>query len=242
MTTNCIIEPMNSYQDRLYTRSVVGWPGCKHIKDNDFSAVIAQAETMSGFSESEVDSYSDKTLTIGFGRNAVMGVAGTVIDLVKKGDISHFFLIGGCDGSEGERSYFTDLAKASPDDSILLTLGCGKFRLNNLDLGDIQGIPRVLDMGQCNDSYSAIQVALALADAFETDVNGLPLSFAVSWFEQKAVAVLLTLLHLNVKNIRLGPHLPGFATQNMVDILVDKFQIAPTTDVAVDLPNMLQNK
>jgi len=242
MTTNCLIEPLKSYKGRLFTRSVVGWPGVTHIENDDFSGVVQAALEADGFDADDIEDYPDKTYTVGFGHNSVMGVADKVIDGVKSGAISHFFLVGGCDGSEGERSYFRDVAIKAPEDSIILTLGCGKFRVNDLNLGDIGGIPRVLDMGQCNDAFSAIQVAVALAKAFDTDVNGLPLSFAVSWFEQKAVAVLLTLLHLGVKGIRLGPNLPGFATPAMVDVLVSEFDLKPIGNIDEDMAKMIQNQ
>src|SRR3990167_8915443 len=223
MTTNCIVEPRKSYQERIYTRSVVGWPGVVHIPDYNFSQVVQQALDLPGFEKDEPESF---TMT-GFGRNAVLSQADKIVDLVKKGKIRHFFLIGGCDGAETSRSYFKELAFDTPSDTVILTLACGKFRFNKSFeyFGDIEGIPRLLDIGQCNDTYSAIQIASALAKAFNTDVNGLPLSFAISWFEQKAVAVLLSLLSLNIKNIRLGPTLPAFVTPNILNILVEKFNI-----------------
>jgi hydroxylamine reductase len=171
-----------------------------------------------------------------------MSVAPVVVDAVKTGKIKHFFLIGGCDGAEGERNYFRDVALNSPKDTVILTLACGKYRFNKMEFGEVAGLPRLLDIGQCNDAYSAIQIAGALANAFNTDVNGLPLSFVISWFEQKAVAVLLTLLHLGVKNIYLGPHLPAFATPNMLDILVKTFDLRPTGNASIDLPAMLAPK
>jgi hydroxylamine reductase len=181
----------------------------------------------------------EKTILVGFGHEAVMSVAGKVIDLVKAGKIKHFFLIGGCDGSRPDRNYYTEFAQAVPKDSVILTLACGKFKFNRLEFGDIEGIPRLLDIGQCNDSYSAIQIAAALAKAFNTDVNGLPLSFIISWYEQKAVAVLLTLLSLGIKNIRLGPSLPAFLTPNLVKILVDNFNIMPIKTAQEDLKAIL---
>jgi len=243
MTSNCIVEPKKSYASRIFTRRSVGWPGVTHIEGNDFSALVASAQKAPGFTKEDVEDFPKvPSLTVGFGRNAVMGVADKVVDAVKSGAIKRFYVIGGCDGVEGERSYFRDLAKSTSKDSVILTLGCGKYRFNSLPLGDIGGIPRVLDVGQCNDAYSAIQIAVALANAFKTDVNSLPLSFAVSWFEQKAVAVLLTLLHLGIKNIRLGPRLPAFCTPNMLNILVEKFNIAPIGKVDEDLAKMAQNK
>ena len=224
MTTNCIIEPMKSYKKRIFTRSVVGFPGVTHIANQDFSEVVKNALEEDGFEEDEPAKYN----TIGFARNTVMSVAPVVIDAVKKGAIKHFFVIGGCDGSEGERNYYTQFAKLAPKDTVILTLGCGKYRFNNLEFGEIGGIPRLLDMGQCNDAYSAIQIAVALAGAFNTDVNSLPLSLIISWFEQKAVAVLLTLLSLGIKNIHLGPNLPAVVTPNVLNVLVDKFALKKT--------------
>lgn len=243
VTTNCLVEPRKSYKNRIFTRSVVGWPGVTHIKEHDFTPAIEAALEADGFTKEDLPMKQSFLLT-GFARNAVLSRAGAIIDLVKTGKISRFFVIGGCDGSEGERNYFKELALASPTDSLILTLGCGKYRINKLELGNLPGteIPRVLDMGQCNDAYSAISVASALAKAFNTDVNGLPLSFAVSWFEQKAVAVLLTLLSLGIKNIRLGPHLPGFATPNMFAFLQQNFNLAKIGSVEMDLPKMMKNQ
>jgi len=243
MTSNCLVEPRKSYKQRIFTRQVTGWPGVTHLKTDDYSAVIKSAQEEEGFTEEDSKGKPSYLMT-GFARNTVMSVAGTIIEAVKAGKISRFFVIGGCDGSEGERNYFKELALATPGDSIILTLGCGKYRINKLELGNLPGtqIPRVLDMGQCNDAYSAITVAVALAKAFNTDVNSLPLSFAVSWFEQKAVAVLLTLLHLGIKNIRLGPHLPGFATPNMLKILSSTFNLGKTENVAADLAKMKLNQ
>ena len=231
MTTNCIIKPAEDYRERIFTRSVVGYPGVRHLPNYDFSPVIEAALAAPGFEADE----PEKRITIGFARNAVLGAAEKVIDLVKQGKIRHFFLIGGCDGAKPGRSYYTELAKAVPDDCIILTLGCGKYRFNKLEFGDIEGIPRLLDMGQCNDAYSAIQVAVALAEAFGTDVNSLPLSLILSWFEQKAVAILLTLLHLGIKNIRLGPSLPAFVTPTVLNVLVDNYNIGPITTPEEDL-------
>jgi hydroxylamine reductase len=238
MTSNCIIEPMKSYKKRIYTRGPVGFSGVQHLETPSFSAVIKQAQELDGFEEDEPEKY----FTTGFGKNTVLSVAPQVIDHVQKGIISHFFLIGGCDGSEGERSYFRDVAKLTPDNSVILTLACGKYRFNDLDFGDIGGIPRMLDMGQCNDSYGAIQVAVALANAFKTDVNQLPLSFVVSWFEQKAVAVLLTLLHLGIKKIYLGPHLPAFCTPTILNVLVETFDLRQIHDPKQDVADMLAIK
>lgn len=235
MTTNCIIEPRKSYKDRIYTTNEVGFGGVQHLKqdangDKDYSDVIAQALAMDGFTEANIKPTGLDDVTVGFGHHAVLQAAGTVVDAVRKGQIDHFYLIGGCDGNESERSYFRDLALASSPKSVILTLGCGKYRVNNLDLGLIPevGLPRVLDMGQCNDSYGAVVVASELAKAFGTDVNGLPLSFAVSWFEQKAVAVLLTLLHLGVKNIVLGPNMPAFVGPKLGGMLNESLGLRPT--------------
>ncbi len=236
MTTNCLQEPKPTYKNRIFTCGLVGWPEVTHIQNRDFSPVIEAALAADGFSEDAVET----TKMVGFGHNAVLGVADKVIDAVKQGAIKRFFLIGGCDGAEVGRNYYTDMADTIPDDCVILTLGCGKFRVLESDAGgDIGGIPRVLDMGQCNDSYSAIKVALALAEAFETDVNSLPLSLIISWYEQKAVCVLLTLLYLGVKNIRLGPKLPAFVTPDVLNVLVEKFNIMPINSVHEDLSAML---
>ena len=242
MTTNCIIEPRKTYVNRIFTRSSVGFPGVLHIKDDNMAPVLAAALKEPGFKEDA----PKKELTIGFAHHTVLSLAGTIVEAVKKGAIKHFFFIGGCDGSETERSYFTDFAKAVPSDCLILTAGCGKYRVNCLELGAIefQGvkIPRLLDCGQCNDSYSAVKIALALADAFKVGVNDLPLSLVVSWFEQKAVSVLLTLLHLGVKNIVLGPRLPAFVTPKLLDILVKGYAIRPTGKVEEDLDFLLNKK
>jgi hydroxylamine reductase len=235
MTTNCLQPPRDSYKDRVFTVGNVAYPGVRHIDDGDFTPVIDAALSADGFAESGPGT----TITIGFGRSAVLGVADKVIDAVKQGQIRHFFLIGGCDGAKPGRNYYTNLAQAVPDDCVVLTLACGKYRFNKLDFGDIGGIPRLLDIGQCNDAYSAIQIAAALADAFDTDVNGLPLSLVLSWFEQKAVVILLTLLHLGIKNMRLGPSLPAFVTPPVLNVLVDKFNIAPITTPEEDLKAIL---
>ncbi|MEZ9370617.1 hydroxylamine reductase [Shewanella sp. 10N.286.51.B2] len=236
MTSNCIIDPnVGDYSDRIFTRSIVGWPGVAHIEGEDFSAVIDKALELEGFSYDEIP----HTITIGFARNALMEAAPTVVENVKNGSIKHFFLIGGCDGDKSERSYFTDLAKSVPDDTIILTLGCGKYKFNKLEFGDINGIPRLLDVGQCNDAYSAIQLALALKDIFDCDINELPLSLVLSWFEQKAIVVLLTLLSLGVKNIRTGPTPPAFLTENLAKVLEDQFGLRNTTDVESDLKAMI---
>jgi len=235
MTTNCIQKPAESYIDRIFTSGLVAWPGVTHISNRDFTPVIDAALAAPGFTEDG----SDRTIMVGFGHDAVLGVADTVIDAVKSGDIRHFFLIGGCDGAKPGRNYYTELAQSVPDDCMILTLACGKYRFNKLEFGEIDGIPRLLDIGQCNDAYSAIRIALALADAFETDVNGLPLSMILSWYEQKAVVILLTLLHLGIKDIRLGPSLPAFVTAPVLDVLVDRFNLMPITTPAEDLQAIL---
>lgn len=231
MTSNCLIEPQPAYRNRIFTAGPVGWPGVRHITNGDFSQVVQAARALPGFPETA----PEKTILVGFGRDTVLSVAGQVIDAVKSGAVKHFFLIGGCDGAAPGRNYYTDFAEKAPQDTILLTLGCGKFRFNMEDHGSIGGIPRLLDVGQCNDSYSAIQIALALANAFERGVNDLPLSLIVSWFEQKAAAVLLTLLALGVRNVRLGPSLPAFLTPALIGVLVDKFGVLPITTAEADI-------
>ncbi|WP_028583256.1 hydroxylamine reductase [Desulfogranum mediterraneum] len=222
-TTNCIQKPRDEYRDRVFTNGLVGWPGVKHIEDKDYSAVIEMALAMDGFSED----LETSSVMVGFARNTVLGVADTVIEAVKSKAIRHFFLVGGCDGAKPGRDYFTKFVEQVPDDCMVLTLACGKFRFFDQDLGAIGGIPRLLDVGQCNDAYSAIQIAVALAGAFDCDVNDLPLSMVLSWYEQKAVAILLTLLYLGVKDIRLGPTLPAFITPAVLQFLVDTFEIKP---------------
>ncbi len=235
MTTNCIQKPSVRYLENIFTTGLVGWPGATHVKDRDYSAVIARALELPGFEED-----TDKgTVMVGFARNAVLGVAGQVIEAVKKGDIRHFFLVGGCDGAKPGRSYYTEFVEKVPQDCIVLTLACGKFRFFDKQLGDIGGIPRLLDVGQCNDAYSAIQIAVALAGAFNCGVNDLPLSMVLSWYEQKAVCILLTLLHLGIKGIRLGPTLPAFITPNVLKVLVDTFDIKPITTADADLKAIL---
>lgn len=234
MTTNCIQNP-KGYEDRIFTTGLVAWPGVKHIHRSDFSAVIEAAQKEKGFEETE----PEKFITIGFGRSSVISVAPTVINAVKAGQIRHFFLIGGCDGAKSGRNYYTEFAQMVPNDCVILTLACGKYRFNKLEFGDIGGIPRLLDVGQCNDAYSAIKIAMALADAFETDINSLPLSMILSWYEQKAVAILLTLLYLGVKNIRLGPSLPAFISPNVLNLLVENYSIKPITTAQQDLKDIL---
>ena len=235
MTTNCLMKPKDTYKDRLFTSGVVAWPDVTHIGGEDFSPVIEAAQRAEGFAEDG----PDRNITVGFGHNAVMGVADQVIDAVKSGAVRHFFLVGGCDGAKPGRNYYTKFAEAVPDDCVILTLACGKYRFNKLEFGDIGGIPRLLDVGQCNDSYSAIQIALALSDAFDCGVNDLPLSFILSWYEQKAVAILLTLLHLGVEDIRLGPTLPAFVTPPVLEVLSDKFNIMPIGTPEEDLQAIL---
>ncbi|MGE6195787.1 hydroxylamine reductase [Aeromonas media] len=236
MTSNCIIDPnVGDYSDRIFTRSIVGWPGVTHLEGDDFSAVVAKAQALEGFKHTELEHF----ITIGFARNALMQAAPAVIDKVKAGEISHFFLVGGCDGDKAERAYFTEFAKAAPQDSLLLTLGCGKYKFNKLDFGDIGGIPRLLDVGQCNDAYSAIQLALALSEAFECGVNDLPLTLVLSWFEQKAIVILLTLLALGVKDIRTGPTAPAFLTPALLKVLEEQFGLKGTTTAEADLAEIL---
>jgi hydroxylamine reductase len=235
MTSNCIQEPKLAYKQRIFTSGMVAWPGVLHIADQDFSPVIAAALRAPGYAEDG----SDEEITVGFGHNAVLSVAGKVIDAVKSGAIRHFFLIGGCDGARSGRSYYTELAESIPDDCLILTLACGKFRFNKLDFGEIGGLPRLLDVGQCNDTYSALQIALALAKAFECGVNDLPLSLVLSWYEQKAVAVLLTLLHLGVRNMRIGPTLPAFLSPAVLALLHEKFNLMAIKTAEEDLAAML---
>lgn len=234
MTTNCIQDP-SKYKHRIFTSGLVAWPGVKHISDRDYTPVIEAALAEEGFTEDAEEKY----ITVGFGHNAVLGVADKVVSAVKEGKIRHFFLVGGCDGAKASRNYYTDFAQAVPDDCVILTLACGKYKFNKLEFGDIGGIPRLLDMGQCNDAYSAIQVALALANVFNTDVNSLPLSMILSWYEQKAVVILLTLLSLGIKDIRLGPSLPAFVTPAVLNVLVEKFNIKPITTPEEDLKAIL---
>jgi hydroxylamine reductase len=235
MTTNCIQRPRDTYKARLFTAGLVGWPGVQHIADGNFAPVIEAALEADGFAE-DVDG---KEILVGFGHAAVLGVADKVIDAVKGGDIKHFFLVGGCDGAKPGRNYYTEFAEQVPKDCVILTLACGKYRFNKMDFGDIGGIPRLLDCGQCNDAYSAVQIAVALAGAFDTDVNSLPLSIVLSWYEQKAVCILLSLLHLGIKDIRIGPSLPAFVTPNVLQVLVDNFNIMPITTPEEDLKAIL---
>ena len=231
MTTNCLQKPLENYKSNIFTAGPVGWPGVAHITGRDFSLVVQKTLEMPGF---EADKES-KYVTVGFARNAVLSVADKIIDAVKKGRIKRFLLVGGCDGAKPGRSYYTEFVEKAPGDTVVLTLACGKFRFFDKDIGSIDGIPRLLDMGQCNDAYSAVKVALALAEAFSVPVNDLPLSLVVSWYEQKAVAILLSLLYLGIKNIRLGPSLPAFITPNILKVLVEKFNIMPITSPEEDL-------
>jgi hydroxylamine reductase len=235
MTTNCIQKPRDSYRDRIFTTGLVGWPGVHHIADEDFAPVIAKALELPGFTEDR----DGKRVMVGFARNAVMGFADQVIEAVKNKAIRHFFLVGGCDGAKPGRDYYTRFVEQVPADCLVLTLACGKFRFFDKDLGDIGGIPRLLDVGQCNDAYSAIKIATALADAFECGINDLPLSMILSWYEQKACAILLTLLYLGIKDIRLGPSLPAFVSPNVLNVLVDKFNIMPINTPEEDLQAIL---
>jgi hydroxylamine reductase len=223
MTTNCIQKPLDSYKNNIFTAGLVGWPGITHIAAGDFTPAINRALELPGFTKDA----AGKEVMVGFARNSVLGVADKVIDAVKQGEIRHFFLVGGCDGAKPGRNYYTEFVEKAPKDTVVLTLACGKFRFFDKELGDIGGIPRLLDIGQCNDAYSAVQIAVALSKAFNIGVNELPLSLVLSWYEQKAVAILLSLLHLGIKDIRLGPTLPAFITQNVLDVLVKNFGIKP---------------
>lgn len=235
MTSNCLIEPQPAYRERIFTSGPVGWADIPHIADGDYRPAIDAALAAPGFATDA----SPRQVTVGFARNAVLGAADQVVAAVKSGALRHFFLIGGCDGARPGRNYYTELAEQVPQDCAILTLGCAKYRFNDQAFGDIGGLPRLLDVGQCNDSYSAIQIALALADAFDCGVNDLPLSLVLSWLEQKAVAVLLTLLHLGVRNIRLGPSLPAFLTPPVLQVLVDTFGLTPIGEAGADLEAML---
>ncbi len=234
VTTNCIMIPKDSYKDRIFTCGIAGASGVKHIKNRDFSEVIEKA-----LSQPPLPENPQGTLSTGFHYTAVLGLAEKIVGAVKAGKIRHFFFIGGCDGAKPGRNYFTELAEKVPPDCVILTAACGKYRLNACDYGDIDGIPRLVDTGQCNDCYSVIKIATALAKAFDCGVNDLPLSLVVSWYEQKAVAILLTLLYLGIKNIRLGPSLPAFLSENVLNVLVEKFNIKPIGNPNEDLAEML---
>lgn len=241
-TTNCLMPPQDSYKDRVFTTEAVSYPELVHIgADKDFTPVIEKALELGGYKEDMplTGINGGHEVTTGFAHNTVLNVAGDIVQAVKDGKISHFFLVGGCDGARPGRNYYTELVKKTPDDSVILTLACGKYRFNDLDLGTVAGLPRILDMGQCNDAYSAVQVALALADAFGCSVNELPLSIVLSWYEQKAVCVLLTLLSLGIKNIYLGPTLPAFVSPNVLKILVDAYGLTPTGTADEDLAKLL---
>ncbi len=235
MTTNCLQRPVDSYKANIFASGPVGYPGIPHLDRKDFSEVIKRALELPGFTEDK----EGKTVMVGFGRNTVLGIAGKVIESVKSGHIKRFILVGGCDGAKPGRSYYTEFVEKAPKDTIILTLACGKFRFFDKELGTIDEIPRLLDMGQCNDAYSAVKVAQALADAFHVEVNDLPLSLVLSWYEQKAVAILLSLLYLGIRDIRIGPSLPAFITPNILKVLVEKFNIMPITTPDADLKVIL---
>ncbi len=241
-TTNCLMPPKSSYADRVFTTSVVSYPGLVHIGDNkDFTPVIEKALELGGYANGRLMTGingGDK-LTTGFGHGAVLGVADTVIEAVKNGAIKHFFLVGGCDGAAPGRNYYTEFVKQTPKDTIILTLACGKYRFNDLDIGEIGGLPRIMDMGQCNDAHSAIKVAVALSEAFNCSVNELPLTLVLSWYEQKAVCILLSLLALGIKNIYLGPSLPAFVSQSILNVLVEKWGLTPISTPGADLKKIL---
>ncbi|HOW56349.1 MAG TPA: hydroxylamine reductase, partial [Syntrophorhabdaceae bacterium] len=236
MTTNCIQKPLDSYMENIFTCGPVAWPGVTHIEGGDFKPAIDMALALPGFGSDS----NGASVTVGFARNTVMSVADKVIDAVKAGKIRHFFLVAGCDGAKPGRNYYTEFVEKVPDDCIVLTLACGKFRFFDKQLGDIGGIPRLLDIGQCNDAYSAIQIAVALSKAFNVGVNELPLSLILSWYEQKAVSILLTLLYLGIKNMRLGPTLPAFVTPGVLNVLVENYGIKPITTPDEDLKEILK--
>ena len=241
-TTNCLMPVKESYKDRVFTTEVVYYPEMVHIgADKDFTPVIEKALELGGFKEDTrfTGINGGDTVMTGFGHHTVLSVADQVVEAVKSGAIRHFFLVGGCDGARAGRNYYTEFVKQTPEDSVILTLACGKYRFNDLDLGTIGNLPRLMDMGQCNDAYSAIKVAAALAEAFDCGVNELPLSMVLSWYEQKAVCILLTLLHLGIKNIHLGPTLPAFISPNVLKYLVDNYGISPIHTPEEDLKKML---
>jgi hydroxylamine reductase len=235
ITTNCLQRPKDSYKDNIFTCGTVGWPGITHISDRNFASVIERALELPGFLADK----NGHSVMVGFAHKTLLGVADKVIEAVKKKAIRHFFLVAGCDGAKPGRNYYTEFVEKVPKDAVVLTLACGKFRFFDKELGDIRGIPRLLDVGQCNDAYSAIQVAIALSKAFNVGVNELPLSFILSWYEQKAVAILLTLLYLGIKNIRLGPSLPVFLSPAVLDTLVRTFDIKPISTPEADLKAIL---
>ena len=241
-TTNCLMPPKETYSDRVFSTALVFYPEIKHIgQDKDFSAIIEKALALGGYEQDQdmTGANGGKTVTTGFAREAVLGVADKIIEAVNNGAIKHFFLVGGCDGARSGRNYYTDFVKQTPADSVILTLACGKYRFNDLDLGAIGDFPRIMDVGQCNDAYSAIAIAVALAEAFDCGVNDLPLSFVLSWYEQKAVCILLTLLYLGIKNIHLGPTLPAFISPNVLNYLVENYGIAPISTPDEDLKKLL---
>lgn len=241
-TTNCLMPPHQNYADRMYTTEVVSYPELVHIgEDKDFTPLIEKALELGGYAEDTefTGINGGATVTTGFGHDTVISVADKVIDAVKAGAIKHFFLVGGCDGAKPGRNYYTDFVKNTPEDTVILTLACGKYRFNDLNIGEIGGLPRIMDMGQCNDAYSAIRVAVALAEAFDCGVNDLPLSIVLSWYEQKAVCILLTLLHLGIKNMRLGPSLPAFVSPNVLNVLVENYGLTPITTPEEDLKALL---
>lgn len=241
-TTNCLMPPKPSYADRIYTTAVVSYPGLVHIgEEKDFTPVIEKALALGGYTQDMALTgiNGGHEVTTGFGHGTVLAAADQVVAAVKAGQISHFFLVGGCDGAKPGRNYYTDFVKATPADSVILTLACGKYRFNDLDLGQVAGLPRIMDMGQCNDAFSAIQVAVALAGAFECSVNELPLSFVLSWYEQKAVCILLTLLHLGIQNILIGPSLPAFLSPNVLNFLVENYHLSPISTPEEDLKKLL---
>jgi hydroxylamine reductase len=236
MTTNCIQQPLDSYSSNIFTTGPVSYPGVKHVDGKDFSAVIQKALELPGFPVNT----ERNSVMVGFGRNAVLNVADKIIKNVKEGNIKRFILVGGCDGAKNSRNYYSELVEKAPKNTIILTLACGKFRFFDKNLGTINEIPRLLDLGQCNDAYSAVKIAQALADAFNVNINDLPLSLILSWYEQKAIAILLSLLYLGIKDIRIGPSLPAFITPNILKILIDKFNIMPIKTADQDLKDIMQ--
>ncbi len=240
-TTNCLMPPRQSYKDRVFTTGPVAFPGVKHVENGDFSSVIDTAISLGGYKEDMhfTGINGGNSVMTGFARNAVLSAADKVIEAVNSGKLRHIFLVGGCDGARPGRNYYTDFVKQTPKDTLVLTLACGKYRFNDLDLGDIDGLPRIMDVGQCNDAYSAIKIASALADAFGCGINDLPLSMVLSWYEQKAVCILLTLLYLGIKNIKLGPTLPAFVSEGVLNMLIDNYKIAPVTTPEADLKEIL---
>ena len=236
MTSNCILDPnVGGYRDRIFTRSIVGWPGARHLDGDDFSAVISMAQVMPGFGESA----APHPITVGFGRKTLLDAADTLIDMVANKTLRHVFLVGGCDGARSERSYYADFARQVPDDCLVMTLACGKYRFNKHDFGTLGGLPRLLDVGQCNDAYSAVMLAVTLAEKLGCGVNDLPLSLVLSWFEQKAIVILLTLLALGVRDLRVGPTAPAFMTDTLMQVLAERFGVRPIGDVAGDMAAML---